>query len=135
MQSADEQFLNFIEALFEGDDIIEYEVGSGEYLVPFTDWLINGNTCTVDLVYDTRVFLAGVASTDVSVTTTPDYTNLNVGITATDLSIIGTDYTVTVEATTPSFQCMQKDFTVKPYSCTLTANTGAFWLSSSLNQY
>ena len=58
------------------------------------------------MVYDTRVFLAGVASTDVTISTVPDYTNLNVGITATDLLIVGTDYTVTVEATTPSYQCM-----------------------------
>lgn len=70
------------------------------------------------MVYDTRVFVAGTATADLSVTTVPDYTNLNVGIQSTDLSIVGTDYTVTVQARTPSYQCMQKDFTVKPYTCT-----------------
>lgn len=63
LQSADDTYLNFLEPLFEGDDIIEYEIGSGEYLVPFTDWLVNGGTCTVNLVYDTRVFLNEVANT------------------------------------------------------------------------
>lgn len=103
MQSADDTYYNFLEPLFEGDDIIEYEVGSGEYLVPFTDWFVNGNVCTVNLVYDTRVFVNGVADSKLTVTTTPVYTNLNVGISSADLSIIGTDYTVTVQAATPSF--------------------------------
>ena len=109
--------MTFIDAVFEGDDVIEYEVGSGEYLVSFTDWLVNGSTCTIDLVYDTRVFVGGASSTDFTVSTVPDSTNLNVGIQASNYSISGTDYTITVQAMTPSFQCMQKDFIVKPYSC------------------
>lgn len=68
-------------------------------------------------------------------TTSPLYTNLNVGISSADMTMIGSDYTVTVQAITPSFQCMQKDFTVKPYSCTLIQITGAFWLSSNLPLY
>jgi hypothetical protein len=34
--------------------------------------------------------------------------------------------------TTPNYQCYQKDFTVKPYSCTLATLTGTFWMSNNL---
>lgn len=40
--------------------------------------------------------MGGLATTDLTVSSVPVYTDLNVGITATDLAIIGTDYTVTV---------------------------------------
>ena len=130
--SADDTFYDFIEAIFEGDDIIEYEIGSSTYNVPFTDWLIDDGSCTMDLVYDVREFISGVASTNLNVVV-PTFSNLNVGIESSDLSIVGVDHTVTVMYTTNAYQCLQKDFTVKPYSCTLAQVTGSFWISNSLS--
>ena len=49
-----------MDAVFETDDVIDYEIGSGLYNAAFTDWLVSGNVCEVDMLYQVRETVSSV---------------------------------------------------------------------------
>ena len=61
---------------------------------------------------------------------TPTTASKIIAIDSSDLSLSSVDQTATVLARTPSYQCLQKEFTIKPYDCKLTILSGAFWVNS-----
>ena len=86
---------------------------------------MSGNTCTVDYTYMVKIGPAGTITA-----TTPTTASKIITIDSSDLSLSAVDQKVTVLARTPSYQCLQKDFTIKPYNCALTVISGAFWTNS-----
>ena len=100
--------------VFDGTDIVEYEIGSGVYNVPFIDWLVDTNvhsSCTIDLEYWTREWVdvvdggLGVASptTDLSVVTPTKGGVKQVPIQSADVTQHNKKHTITLLAKTPSF--------------------------------
>ena len=89
--------LTLVDPVFESDDLIDYEIGSGLYNVAFSDWYVSGNTCTIDFEYRTMESVAGVETFDLSLSD-PTSLNLNVGLQTSDLSLTDIHQTVTVLA-------------------------------------
>ena len=101
--SADETYYDFVAAIFDGDDIFEYELAAGAKNVDFTnnDWKVNGDTCTVDFIYTVKI---GPAVTITA--TTPTTASKIITIDSSDLALNEVDQKVTVLARTPSYQCL-----------------------------
>ena len=104
----------FVDPVFDLDDIYDYSLDSGLQNAPFTNWLVTGNTCLIEFGYMTKETLAGVPSANLNLVD-PTGTNLNIGMQSSDLTLEGVVHTVTVLAISPSYQCAQKDFLVRPY--------------------
>ena len=99
-RSADPSPYTLIDAVFGGDDIIDYEIESGLYGVTFSTWLTAPLNCPLDLEYTTRVTESGAVTTDLSAVPTVD--NLLIDIESSVLAILAVSHTVTVLAMTPA---------------------------------
>ena len=99
-RSADTSPYTLVDAIFEGDDIIDYLIDSGPYGVTFSTWLTAPLNCPLDLEYTTRVTKSGAVTTDLSAVPTID--NLLIDIDFSVVPTIGFAHTVTVLAMTPA---------------------------------
>ena len=66
-RSSTTSVLNFSDAIFDGDDVYEYTIGSGLQYAPFTDWFVMGDSCTVNFEYQTRVTRSGLETDELSI--------------------------------------------------------------------
>ena len=65
--------------------------------MPFVDWLVSGDTCTVDWSYSTIESVADVQTSNLSLVD-PTPTNLNVNIESSDFLLDDIEHKVTVLA-------------------------------------
>ena len=48
-------------------DDVDYKIGSGSYTVAFEGWDHLGDSCTMELDYETTVYAQGIETTDLNV--------------------------------------------------------------------
>lgn len=68
-----------VDAVFDEDDYVVYQIDSGQYNVQFTDWYVEDGSCTITWQYLTRETVAGQETSNLSLVS-PTATSLFVGV-------------------------------------------------------
>ena len=111
-RSADSALYSLDEPIFEEEDSLEYQIGSGAYQVSFKDWAVTENLCNMNFEYMVReTGGSNVFNLDES-----RQSELNIVLETQDQSNDGKSYSISVLALTPNYQCAKKQFTVSLFS-------------------